>query len=560
MVLELNKHDAPTWLEGILSETPEGGTPTMALLKGVKDKALGAKIADVENYNTSVNARLRRRVPERLEAIDAAAIMMHLFTFKRIVMSQDENADDSGILSVYVPGTSDIWSQFSKGTRSSKGIYVTNTLFMEAQVERLGINKTLEIGEVLKSIGRFAPIVSVTKDPNLVVVNNGVFNREIGDIEPFSPDYIFTKKVGVNFNPTGVNPIITMPDGNTWDVESWLSDLSVSKDVNTLFWQVVSAAVQVNRGWNKSIWFYAESGNNGKGTVGQLIKNLLGKGNYSSLSVDDFNHEFLKADLLTAVANIADENNVGTYIDTVKDYKASVTGDDILVNRKHKDPVRLQFLGLNIQMMNGLPRTKDSSESLYRRLLIVPFTKSFTNNGERSYIKTDYINRQDVLEYVLAKVLLMDFNEFIVPAESVAVLEQYKEKNNPVLDFWNEHKDEFKWDLLPKRFLFDLYKKWYEGTNPNAKGSMSSRSFVDNLAQIIEGSDVWENRLTAASNPGYSHLKMDEDEPLITQYGLDRPLKNGQPTEWMDAHGSSINPVKRREFIRKPKYYGLLKK
>ncbi|WP_327205418.1 DUF5906 domain-containing protein [Rossellomorea marisflavi] len=172
------------------------------------------------------------------------------------------------------------------------------------------------------------------------------------------------------------------------------------------------------------------------------MKNLLEKGNYSSLSVVNFNHEFKKQDLLGVAANIADENDVDKYINSVKDYKASIRGDDVIINRKHKDPARVQFRGHNIQMMNGLPKTKVKTGSFYRRLIIVPLIKSFTNNGEKSFINSDYIARKEVLEYTLFKALSLSFDEFIVPQASVYLPDQYREKNNPVLDFWNELHEE----------------------------------------------------------------------------------------------------------------------
>lgn len=557
MGLDIDKIDASKWLDDLLNDTPNDKAQTVNSLGEMKDRAIAAKIADVENFNLSVNARLRRRVPDRLEPVDVAAILLHLFVFKSVTSAKTPGA---GTLSIYVPETTDIWTRIIQG--SAKGIYVEDTKFFKYLVTRLSIVKTRDVAEVLDLLSTYAPVAASTREIHIFPVNNGLFNQKTGLLEPFTPDYIFTKKISVDYDPAAVNKIIVNPDGTTWDVESWLKELSVSEDVNTLFWQVIAASIQPNRGMNKSIWFYSESGNNGKGTVGQLIKNLLGAGNYSSLNVNDFKHEFKKVALLTAVANIADENNVGEYIDAVTDYKLSVTGDDIFINIKNKQPVPFQFLGLNIQMMNGLPKTQDKTDSFYRRLLIVPFIKSFTNNGERGYIKTDYINRKEVLEYVLFKALTLPFFEsFIVSAESVTVLEQYKEKNNPVFDFWNELKEEFVWDLLPSNFLFDMFQKWFEYSNPSGK-SINKRAFTEQLGPIIEADGDWENLMASTingvPNNGVSGPKyMKDDEPLISQYGLGKITKGTRPSEWVNTAYSGTNVQKYRDFTRKKHYRGL---
>lgn len=543
------------WLESFLDETPKPDNPTKETLTQIGDAALRAKIQDVEESNMEVAPRLRRRVPERLEFSEIAAILLHILSFRSIATSKQI---DGGTLGVYVTGDNVMWKKGSK-FQNPEGIYSTNEKLFHYMMRQITEDiRQKEIEEALGIINTYAPEVSATTDTHLFPVNNGIYNQQTGVLEPFSEDYIFLTKINVDYNPNAQNPQIPEADGSYWDVESWLDGLSVSQEVNELLWQVIAASLQPNRGMNKSIWFYSESGNNGKGTVGQLIKNLLGKGNYSALSVIDFNHEFKKQDLLGVAANIADENDVDKYIDSVKDYKASITGDDVIINRKHKDPVRVQFRGLNIQMMNGLPKTKDKTGSFYRRLIIVPFIKSFTNNGEKSYIKSDYIARRDVLEYVLFKALSLQFDEFIVPQASSYLLDQYREKNNPVLDFWNEIHEEFQWDLIPKQFLYDLYLKWFERSNPS--GTMiGQRTFFDQLSPIIDGDGNWENHIGSDKTNIRTGGKMDDDEPLITEYGLDKPYRNGAPSPWANPSYSGTSPQKNRDFTRKTKYRGILR-
>lgn len=556
MSTQLDRPKMAKWLEDFLDRTEKPADPTKEILARIGDDALRAKIASVEESNLGLPSRLHRKVPERLEFNDIAAILLHILSFRSISTSKQA---DHGTLGLYVTGNDIMWRKSSK-FENPAGIYATNEKLFHYIIRQITEDiRQKEIDEVLSIINTFAPEVCTTTDPHLFPVNNGIYNQETGVLESFSEDYVFLTKINVDYNPKATNPQILEPDGAYWDVESWLAGLSVTPEVNELLWQVIAASLQPNRGRNKSIWFYSESGNNGKGTVGQLIKNLLGKGNYSSLSVVDFNHEFKKQDLIGVAANIADENDVDKYIDSVKDYKASITGDDVIINRKHKDPVRIQFRGLNIQMMNGLPKTKDKTGSFYRRLIIVPFIKSFTNNGEKGYIKTDYIARKEVLEYVLYKALSLKFDEFIVPEASAFLLDQYREKNNPVLDFWNEMREEFAWKLVPKQFLYDLYQKWFERTNPSGT-LIGQRTFFDQLSPIIDADPEWENRIGADKTNVRTGNLMDEDEPLITEYGLDKPYRNGAPSPWIRPNYRGNNPTVMRDFPRKTKYRGIVKR
>lgn len=539
----------PSYLEEFLPSFLSGITDPenidLEYLLDLGTGALRAKIRDVEEYNM-VNKAGKKRIPDKLTFDEVAIIMMTLFIFRNIQMT--ERTDDT-ILGIYIANKSS----------DKYGTYATTKKQMYEIMERIVPNfKNKDMDDVIDKIERSAPTVEQTKDRHLFAVKNGVFNNRANVLLDFSPEYVYLTKIPVDYMENPNNPVLIAPDGYKWDVESWIKDLAVDDDTTTLIWQVIADCLQPNYSRHKSIWFYSEKGNNGKGTIGQLIKNLLGRGNYASLSVADFKHEFLKETLLGVASNISDENDVDVFIDSIKDYKASVTGDDININRKYEKPLRIQFLGTNIQMMNGLPKTKDKSDSFYRRLIIVPFLKSFTNNGERKYIKSDYIHDEDVLRYVLHKALHMDFDEYITPASSAELIESYKEKNNPVLEFWNEVHEDFVWDLLPTQFLYDLFVKWFATNNPSGK-VMSKRNFADTLTNTIHALEApWEVKM-GQNDKVRAVGRMDLDEPLITTYGLDLPDRGGNPSPWANPSYGGTNEVKKRDFPRKNTYRGLLR-
>lgn len=545
----------PDWLKRFMSSYTIQYPITKSVLSDVGIKSLQAKQAYIEDTNMAVAARLAKRIPETLDFDEVAALLYWMFDFKNVLQSKTA---DIAQLSIYIQDNSDLWEK-STPLKEPMGVYTSHLPLMHTLVTYVSPKTPMRSqDDVLHRVSIFSETVFVSDDKTLIPVNNGIFNQKTKELEPFTPDHVYLTKIGSSYNPNAINPILTNPDNTKWDVDTWINELAASSDINTLFWQVISAAMQPNRSIGKSVWFYSELGNNGKGTIGQLIKNLVGDNNYSSLSVTDFKHEFLVSSLLGKAVNISDENDVDVFIDSVKDFKATITGDDININRKHKDPIKLQFKGLNIQMMNGLPKTKDKSDSLYRRILLVPFIKSFTNNGEKKYIKDEYIHRQDVLEYVLAKAVNIEFDEFINPIESQMLLQQYKEKNNPTLDFWIQFKDEFEWGLVPNQFLYALYKKWFAQTNPSGS-VIAQRTFYSQLASCVNADGEWENHIESDKSNVHTGNKMDADEPLITEYGLDQPDKNGTPSPWVNPKANGTNPQKKRDFVRKTKYRGILR-
>lgn len=526
----------PDYLKTFLLNLQVPSLLSLDELSKIGEAALIEKKLSVETSNAGLASRVQKRIPETLDFFETAVILTFLIPFKNIYVSKESNDTLLGAYQAQGP---------------NKGVYETNVETLYRLVDAISPRfKDKDIQDTLNKVKRAVPTIQQTAHPDLVIANNGIFNKKSKKLMPFSEDYIFLAKLAIDYVEKPKNPIIIADDGYVWDVDTWISELAEDDDTNLLIWQVISDFIQSGYSREKAIFFYSPSGNNGKGTLGQLMKNIVGKGNYSSLAILDFKHEFLKESLLGVTANIADENDVDQYIDSVRDFKASVTGDDINVNRKFEKPIRLQFKGTNIQMLNGLPKTRDKSDSFYRRLILVPFIKSFTNNGQRKYIKNDYIKRKDVLEYVLWKAFNLDFDEFIVPNKSQILLDDYKEMNNPVIQFWAEIEPQLQWSLVPTQFLYDLFISWFNKNNPMGK-PMSRQSFMDLFRSQIETSTNWINKFEKTDKVKTGN-KMDADEPLITEYQLD---------DWMNQKArTTTNLQKLRNFDRKATYRGIVRK
>lgn len=521
----------PEWLEFALKEDD---------IEKLKDHEYGKyllrkKQEHVELENAGKKARHQRVVPDMLDFDETAIAIIHRVPIFNIQMSK---GGDETLLGAY----------HQEGLH--KGTYDTNPRYLRELVDNISPKYTsYYFQETLEKMEIIVPTVLQTTEPHLVPVLNGIYNKKTKELEPFSSEYIYLSKIHTKYNEKAKNPTYTHADGVKWDVESWmLSIASNDPEIELLLWEVIADFIQSNYTRNKSIFLYSEKGNNGKGTYGELLESVVGGQNVAHLSVQDFKHEFLKETLIGTVGNIAHENDVDDYIDSVRDFKATVTGDNIIINRKYEKPISYQFKGTNIQMFNGLPRTRDKSESFYRRILLVPFLQSFTNNGERVDIKDEFIHKNEVHEYVLKKALHLDFNEFTVPKISNELLGRYKEDNNPVIDFWNEFEDEFQWTLLPSGFIYDLFTAYYQRVNPTGR-VMSRQSFLGQLRVYLdaEGSD-WIDKTDRNSKVRVSK-RMDADEPLITEYNLEN---------WLNKSYRGNDLSKLRNFKRRKTYRGFV--
>ena len=405
----------------------------------------------------------------------------------------------------------------------NEGIYVTTEDLFIKVIKKYNFNISVSgIRQVMELLRYTAPVVAVRKYRNLIPVNNGIFDYDTKKLLPFSPDYVFVSKCKVNFNAAATNVVIhNDDDGTDWDVDSWIHELTDDPQVEKLIWQIIGAVIRPNVRWDKVIMPYSTKGNNGKGTLCRLLRNLCGEGNYTSIAINDMSKNFRLSPLLHVSAVIVDENNVTGYLDDASTFKALITGDQVQIEEKYKAPVDFRFSGLMVQCVNFLPRVNDKTSSFYRRILMVPFEKCFTG-AERKYIKDDYLNRQEVLEYVLCKVLekIPSYYEFDVPDACTRLLDDYKTFNDPVRQFAEEMLPELKWQLVPNKFLYDLFKAWYEENIPSGR-VQGKNSFLQEFKDVIAERGDWKATGSSVPTQGYSF----GSEPLIIRYNL---------TKWMN--------------------------
>jgi len=464
---------------------------------------------NLENSLRDKNAKIRG-IDELLPA-QIADILVYSYPIVRIAGAGKNADEDQDMIAIY---------QFEG---PDEGLYVASEVRFRELVRKYNYAITSkQTSEVYLSVMEKLPRSQRCQQENLVAVNNGIFDYETKILHPFTPELIFLTKSRVNYNPNAKNIVIhNDEDGTDWDVESWMETLSDDPEIVNLLWEILGAIIRPLVPWNKSAWFYSNTGNNGKGTLCELMRRLVGDGSYAVIPLADFGKDFLLEPLLRASTIIVDENDVGTYIDKAANIKAVITGDTLSINRKFKAPVAFNFRGFMVQCLNELPRIKDKSDSFFRRQLFIQFTKCFTG-VERKYIKEDYLHRQEVLEYVMYRVLNMNYYSLSEPEACKLALDEYKEFNDPVRQFCAEILSKAKWDLLPFIFLYDIYQIWFRRAFPSGK-IQNRNKFIEDLLVAIKDDPMWEcpdkTRQIASSGRMYCF------EPLIEEYGL---------TDWMN--------------------------
>lgn len=381
-----------------------------------------------------------------------------------------------------------------------------------------------EVSQLFMGVKLRAKVIQKCAIPYYVAVDNGIFDVKNKKLYPFSMDRVFTNKIHTPLDFSVTNPHIYFDeDGSTLDVESWFQSLGDSEFVLSILEVIQRACIPLAK-HNKMCLFYNTYGNNGKGTICQLIRNLIGNSDdVVNIPLSEFSAEFGLANLPKATAIVCDENDMG-YIKGMANLKAVITGDSVTIKQKYQTAFDFSFNGLVLECVNELPRVDDKTKSFERRLHIIPFSASFTSN-ERKYIKGQFIYMDCVKKYILKKVLVdMEYREsFTETSLTKSALSEYRLYSNSVHAFLEEILPRCKWNLLPATdFLYEIYKGWYRKTVPSGK-VIDRNDFIDGVKEYVNSSlkenpsFEWEWTDDTRSN-GY--IDPTVREPLLLEYQI----------------------------------------
>lgn len=177
-------------------------------------------------------------------------------------------------------------------------------------------------------------------------------------------------------------------------------------------------------------------------------------------------------------------------------------------------------------------------------------------------ISDDYINRKEVLEYVLKRVLvdMPPLKSLPEPQEVRDMVDTYKKSNDPLERFMEEMAlpDEdgniqLAWDLVPFTFLFDLYRAWYE-KKENSCFSLGQYKFTQEVRILTEKHpDYWEATVDKKGKVTQRRTgqMMSKPEPLILEYCLE---------DWTNPKYNGKDPDKVCLPVIKEKYSGIVRK
>ncbi len=211
------------------------------------------------------------------------------------------------------------------------------------------------------------------------------------------------------------------------------------------------------------------SGANGKSVVLDCIAALVGKRNVSAVQPAELGNNFKRAHLHEKLANIITEvEQNGTISDGA--LKAITSGEQITADHKHKPPFDFNPYCTCWFGTNHLPRTKDFSDALYRRAIMLSFNNKWSdqNNIGANEKKADP-NLKDKLHKELPGIMRMALEayahvllqkSFSEPQSSIHMKQAWRTNEDQVALFVEEQCIRENCNKTPTGEVFEAYQSW----------------------------------------------------------------------------------------------------
>lgn len=356
------------------------------------------------------------------------------------------------------------------------GIYVPGYRAIESEMIQLIPHlRDAQRKEVLKYLELLADTVKAA-DANYIAFKNGIYDIANDVMVPPSADLILTNRIEHNFNPAAYSELM----------DSTLNKLACQdKDIRALLEECVGYCFYRRNELGKAFILTGDK-SNGKSTFLDVVTAILGEDNISTLDIKELGDRFSTSMMFGKLANIADDIGddflQGTQVSV---FKKVVTGNRIKAERKGQDPFKFAPYVKILASANEIPRMKDKTGAVLRRLVIIPFNATFSKDDPDfdPYIKTK-LSKPEPLEYLIALGVkgldrVLHNKGFTVPTLVQEQLDEYEESNNPIIAFLKD----VELSELENEPTSDVYRRYNLFCTENSLQAMSAIAFTKQLCR-----------------------------------------------------------------------------
>ncbi|MFA6161722.1 MAG: phage/plasmid primase, P4 family [Patescibacteria group bacterium] len=323
------------------------------------------------------------------------------------------------------------------------------------------------VSEIYESIKRSSE--TGKKPPaRYVQLQNCTFDLIAGKPIPKDPTLFFTKQLPFNYDP----------NASCEAFAKFLEDVQPgNKITQKQLLEFIAYCFYAERPIQRSCFLLYGQGANGKSSFLKVIRAMLGKNNYSSLSLHEIEERFGPNQLLDMYANIEADLPSDALKKTNK-FKKLSGNDSVFCDRKGKEGYDAEMPIKFIFSANNPPEVPDQEPAFFRRWLLIEFSQNFEGREQKGL--EEVLQSPSQLSGIFNLVLpllpvLLERNEFSYAPKTREIQEIYMTISRPLFRFIRERIDYIN-NPGPERKI-DVYRAYIEWAKKNKKQQYNHLDF-----------------------------------------------------------------------------------
>lgn len=281
---------------------------------------------------------------------------------------------------------------------------------------------------------------------------------------------------------------------------------------------------------HKALLLLGES-RSGKSTILQTLRELIGTKNCSSVPLKYINNPQYTPMLINKLVNI-DSDVSAKASEFEAEFKTITSGEPVSCNQKFIATFEFVPYCKIVMAANIFPRITDHSSAFYKRLLLIPCDRVFSEEEQNKNLIGELKKElPGILNWAIKGLKNLTkrgrFEELDFISQAVKELEY---DNNPAYIFFDEHIEVCKNNEIEKGELYEKYKIWSEKNKmyPLSSNRFSTCIYKKYKSETPKDTQNPNTRKRIWRNIKYVHFKDDTKEQV----------------SWDPATGSNISDAK----------------
>ncbi len=153
-------------------------------------------------------------------------------------------------------------------------------------------------------------------------------------------------------------------------------------------------------------------------------------------------------------------------------------GERINAQKKYGHPFEFQPVGKLWMGVNHQPKVVDDSHGFWRRVRLIPFTRTFAGSSDNRNLKRELLaEAPGILAWAVRGAREWVANGLNPPLSVMKATDAYQESEDPILDFMNERVEMVQGSEVPCNGTYFAYKEWAKDQGMTEKETLTKNSF-----------------------------------------------------------------------------------